>query len=158
MLCADTIPTWVKLAGQPFNSFTRKKHKAMLDAISTTNLVTIVDDDESVRDALKGFLQSAGFAAEIFSSATDLLGSNVLDKTSCLIVDVHMPVMTGLELQRRLSNSRFRIPMIFITARDDPQARAQAVKAGAIDFLQKPFAADALLGAIHAALVTKTTH
>ena len=127
----------------------------MLDAISKTNLVTIVDDDESVRDALKGFLQSAGFAAEIFSSATDLLGSNVLDKTSCLIVDVHMPVMTGLELQRRLSNSRFRIPMIFITARDDPQARAQAVKAGAIDFLQKPFAADALLGAIHAALDSK---
>ena len=130
----------------------------MLDAISKTNLVTIVDDDESVRDALKGFLRSAGFAAEIFSSATDLLGSNVLDKTSCLIVDVHMPVMTGLELQRRLSNSRFRIPMIFITARDDPQARAQAVKAGAIGFLQKPFAADALLGAIQAALVTKTTN
>jgi FixJ family two-component response regulator len=120
--------------------------------------VTIVDDDESVRDALKGFLRSAGFAAEIFSSASDLLGSNVLDKTSCLIVDVHMPVMTGLELQRRLSNSRFRIPMIFITARADPQARAQAVKAGAIDFLQKPFAADALLGAIHAALDTKTTN
>jgi FixJ family two-component response regulator len=130
----------------------------MLDAISTTNLVTIVDDDESVREALKGFLQSAGFAAEVFSSATDLLGSNVLDKTSCLIVDVHMPVMTGLELQRRLGNSRFRIPMIFITARDDPQARAQAVRAGAIDFLQKPFAADALLGAIHAALDSKTTH
>jgi len=130
----------------------------MLDPISTTNLVTIVDDDESVREALKGFLQSAGFAAEVFSSATDLLGSNVLDKTSCLIVDVHMPVMTGLELQRRLGNSRFRIPMIFITARDDPQARAQAVRAGAIDFLQKPFAADALLGAIRAALDTKTTH
>jgi FixJ family two-component response regulator len=130
----------------------------MLDPISTTNLVTIVDDDESVRDALKGFLQSAGFAAEVFSSATDLLGSNVLDKTSCLIVDVHMPVMTGLELQRRLGNSRFRIPMIFITARDDPQARAQAVRGGAIDFLQKPFAADALLGAIHAALDSKTTH
>ena len=130
----------------------------MTDTISTTILVTIVDDDESVRDALKGFLQSAGFAAEIFSSATDLLASNVLAKTSCLIVDVHMPVMTGLELQRRLSNSRFRIPMIFITARDDPQARAQAVKAGAIGFLQKPFAADALLGAIHAALDSKTTH
>jgi FixJ family two-component response regulator len=130
----------------------------MLNPISTTNLVTIVDDDESVREALKGFLQSAGFAAEIFSSATDLLGSNVLDKTSCLIVDIHMPVMTGLELQRRLGNSRFRIPMIFITARDDPQARAQAVRAGAIDFLQKPFAADALLGAIHAALDSKTTH
>ena len=100
-------------------------------------------------------MRSAGFAAEIFSSAADLLGSNVLDKTSCLIVDVHMPVMTGLELQRRLGNSRFRIPMIFITARDDPPTRAQAVKAGAIDFLQKPFAGDTLLGAIQAALHTR---
>ena len=126
----------------------------MTDAISKTILVTVVDDDESVRDALKG-LSDGGFAAEIFSSAADLLDSNVLDKTSCLIVDVHMPVMTGLELQRRLGNSRFRIPMIFITARDDPPAQAQAVKAGAIDFLQKPFAGDTLLGAIQAALHTR---
>ena len=124
----------------------------MLDPISTTNLVTIVDDDESVREALKGFLQSAGFAAEIFSSATDLLGSNVLDKTSCLIVDVHMPGMTGLELQCRLSNNQSRIPVIFITARDEPAARAQALKTGAVDFLQKPFACDTLLDAIHTAL------
>jgi FixJ family two-component response regulator len=72
-----------------------------------------------------------------------------------LIVDVHMPVMTGLELQCHLSNSRFRIPMIFITARDDPPTRAQAVKAGAIDFLQKPFTGDTLLGAIQAALHTR---
>ena len=101
----------------------------MSDNISTRILITVVDDDESMRDSLKGFLRSAGFAAEIFSSAADLLGSNVLDKTSCLIVDVHMPVMTGLELQCRLGNSRYRIPMIFITAREDPMARAQAVKA-----------------------------
>ena len=127
----------------------------MTDAISKTILVTVVDDDESVRGALKGFLQSAGFAAEIFSSAADLLDSNVLDKTSCLIVDVQMPVMTGLELQCRLGNSRYRIPVIFITAREDPIARAQAVKAGAIDFLQKPFACDTLLGAIQAALDTR---
>lgn len=127
----------------------------MTDTISTTILITVVDDDESIRDALKGFLRSAGFAAEIFSSAADLLGSNVLDRTSCLIVDVHMPVMTGLELQCRLGNSRFRIPMIFITARDDPPTRAQAVKAGAIDFLQKPFTGDTLLGAIQAALHTR---
>ena len=124
----------------------------MTNTISTTILVTIVDDDESVRDALKGFLQSAGFAAEIFSSAADLLGSNVLDKTSCLIVDVHMPVMTGLELQCRLRNDQSRIPMIFITAGDDPAARAQALKAGAVDFLRKPFAGDTLLDAIHTAL------
>ena len=124
----------------------------MSDDISTSILVTVVDDDESVRDALKGFLHSVGFAAAIFSSAEDLLGSDVLDRTSCLIVDVHMPVMTGLELQCRLGNSQFRIPMIFITARDDPPARAQAVKAGAVDFLKKPFAGDTLLDAIHAAL------
>ena len=127
----------------------------MSDNISTSILVTVVDDDESVRDALKGLLRSVGFAAEIFSSAEALLGSDVLDRTSCLIVDVHMPVMTGLELQRRLGNSRFRIPLIFITARDDPPTRAQAVKAGAIDFLQKPFTGDTLLGAIQAALHTR---
>ena len=124
----------------------------MSDDISTSILVTVVDDDESVRDALKGFLHSVGFATEIFSSAEDLLGSDVLDKTSCLIVDVHMPVMTGLELQCRLGKSQIRIPMIFITARDDPLTRAQAVKAGAVDFLKKPFAAEALLNAIHAAV------
>ena len=99
----------------------------MPDDISTTILVTVVDDDESVRDALKGFMKSVGFAAESFSSAEDFLDSDILDKTSCLIVDVHMPVMTGLELQCRLSNNQSRIPMIFITARDDPETRAQAL-------------------------------
>ena len=127
----------------------------MLDDISTSILVTVVDDDESVRDALKGFMKSVGFAAESFSSAEDFLGSDILDKTSCLIVDVHMPVMTGLELQCRLRNDQSRIPMIFITAGDDPAARAQALKAGAVDFLRKPFAGDSLLDAIHAALGNK---
>lgn len=124
----------------------------MPGTISTTILVTIVDDDESVRDALKGFMKSVGFAAESFPSAEDFLGSDILDKTSCLIADVHMPVMTGLELQCRLSNNQSGIPMIFITAHYDPAARAQALKAGAVDFLQKPFAGDTLLEAIHAAL------
>jgi len=122
------------------------------DTISTKILVSIVDDDESVRDALKGFIQSAGFAAEIFSSAVDFLGSDILSKTNCLIADVHMPVMTGLELQCRLRNDQSRIPMIFITAGDDPAARAQALQAGAVDFLRKPFAGDTLLDAIHTAL------
>jgi FixJ family two-component response regulator len=124
----------------------------VIDTISTKILVSIVDDDESVRDALKGFIQSAGFAAEIFSSAEDFLGSDILSKTNCLIVDVHMPVMTGLELQCRLRNDQSRIPMIFITAGDDPAARAQALQAGAVDFLRKPFAGDTLLDAIHTAL------
>jgi FixJ family two-component response regulator len=122
----------------------------------TTILVSIVDDDESVRDALKGFMQSVGFAAEIFSSAEDFLGSDILDKTSCLIVDVQMSAMTGLELQRYLSNDQSQIPMIFITARDDAAVRAQALKAGAVDFLKKPFAGDALLDAIGAALDRRT--
>jgi FixJ family two-component response regulator len=82
----------------------------MRDVSSNTPVVSIVNDDESVREALKGFIQSIGFRAEIFPSAEDFLASNNLDKTSCIIVDVHMPVMTGLELQCRLDSSRCRIP------------------------------------------------
>jgi FixJ family two-component response regulator len=118
---------------------------------SSSTLVTVVDDDESVRDALKGPLQSAGFAAAVFSSAEEFLRSSNRDKTSCLILDVHMPAMNGLELQRRLG-AQCRIPLIFITAVDDPSTRAQALKAGAVDFLKKPFSCDALLNAVLAAL------
>jgi FixJ family two-component response regulator len=103
----------------------------MRDVSSNTPVVSVVDDDESVREALKGFIRSIGFSAEIFPSAEDFLASNNLDKTSCIIVDVHMPVMTGLELQCRLDSSRCRIPMIFVTAHDDdPAVRVQALKAG----------------------------
>lgn len=126
----------------------------MLDAIPTKTLVTIVDDDASVREALKGFMQSVGFAAAIFRSAEDFLDSSALENTSCLVVDVHMPVMTGMDLQCRLIRNHRRIPIIFITGRDDPAARAQALKAGAVDVLRKPFAGDLLLNAIHAALDT----
>jgi len=119
---------------------------------SSTPIVTIVDDDESVREALKGFIQSIGFRADVFPSAEDFLASNNLDKTSCIIIDVHMPVMTGLELQCRLNSSDCRIPMIFVTAHDDPVVRIQALKAGAVDFLSKSFNAEVLLSAIHAAL------
>ena len=119
---------------------------------SSTPIVTIVDDDESVREALEGFIQSIGFRADVFPSAEDFLASNNLDKTSCIIIDVHMPVMTGLELQCRLNSSDCRIPMIFVTAHDDPVVRIQALKAGAVDFLSKPFNAEVLLSAIHAAL------
>ena len=127
----------------------------MRDVSSNTPVVSIVDDDESVREALKGFIHSIGFRAEIFPSAEDFLAANNLDKTSCIIVDVHMPVMTGLELQCRLDSSCFRIPMIFVTAHDDPAVRVQALKGGAVDFLSKPFNADVLLSAIHAALDRK---
>jgi FixJ family two-component response regulator len=119
---------------------------------SSEILLTVVDDDESVRDALKSLLQSVGFAAEIFSSAEEFLHWSNRDKTSCLILDVHMPAMTGLELQRHLGGTQCRIPMIFITALDDPLARAQALEAGAVDFLKKPFDEESLLDAVHAAL------
>jgi FixJ family two-component response regulator len=132
--------------------FVEWKYKAVSDSISTHIIVSIVDDDESVRDALRGFIQSVGYGAEIFASAEDFLGSDILNKTTCLIVDLHMPVMTGLELQRRLCNRQCRIPMIFITAHDDPTARAKALKCGAVDFLRKPFAAEALLNAIQEAV------
>jgi FixJ family two-component response regulator len=122
------------------------------DSVSTHIIVSIVDDDESVRDTLRGFIQSVGYGAEIFASAEDFLGSDILDKTTCLIVDLHMPVMTGLELQCRLYNRQYRIPMIFITAHDDPTAQAEALKSGAVDLLRKPFAAEALLNAIHVAV------
>ena len=129
-----------------------KDHRAMRDIGYKIPVVSIVDDDESVRDALKGFIQSIGFRAEIFASAEDFLVSDMLDRTTCMIVDVHMPVMTGLELQCRLATSRCPIPIIFITAHDDPAVRVQALRAGAIDFLRKPFNEDALLNAIHAAI------
>lgn len=127
----------------------------MRDVNSNTPIVSIVDDDASVREALNGFIRSAGFRAETFPSAEDFLASNNLHKTSCIVVDVHMPVMTGLELQCRLNSRRCRIPMIFITAHDDPAVRVQALRAGAVDFLSKPFNADVLLSAIHAALDRK---
>src|SRR5919108_1124337 len=111
----------------------RNYYTAMRDLNSKVPVVSIVDDDESVRDALKGFIRSIGFRAETFPSAEDFLASDIFAETACMIVDVHMPVMTGLELQCRLASSGFRIPMIFITARDDPAARFQALKAGAVD-------------------------
>jgi FixJ family two-component response regulator len=122
---------------------------------SNIPLVSIVDDDESVRNALKSLIQSIGFRAKIFPSAEDLLISDSLDKTNCMIVDLHMPVMTGLELQCRLAKIHSRIPMIFITAHDDPSARVKALNGGAVDFLTKPFDADVLLNAIHTALDRK---
>jgi FixJ family two-component response regulator len=97
-------------------------------------------------------MKSFGFAVETFASAEDFLGSDRLEKTSCLILDVQMPGMNGLELQERLVASSFAIPIIFITAFNDGRARAQALEAGAVGYLIKPFADEELLNCIHAAL------
>jgi len=115
-------------------------------------LIAIVDDDESVREALQSLLKSMGLRAEGFVSAEDFLHSAPLPDTTCLILDVRMPGMGGLELQRQLAVAERRIPIIFITAHGDENARMQALRAGAVDFLAKPFSEEALLAAVHSAL------
>ena len=116
-------------------------------------LISIVDDDDSVREALRSLIGSVGFRAEAFGSAEDFLSSSTVLDTDCLITDVRMPGgMSGLELQERLNAANSSIPIIFISAHDDGDARARAMKAGAVDFLQKPFSEDSLLGAIGASL------
>ena len=115
-------------------------------------LISIVDDDESVRNALKSLIDSVGFRAEVFDSGEKFLNSPYLSQTDCLIADVRMPGMSGLELQDRLSAAGRSIPMVFISAHEDKEARARGLRAGAIDFLQKPFSEDSLLGAISVSL------
>jgi FixJ family two-component response regulator len=115
-------------------------------------LIAIVDDEESVCEALQSLLKSLGFRAEGFASAEDFLQFALLPGTACLILDVRMPGMGGLELQRQLAADKRRIPIIFITAHGDDDARARALQAGAVDFLAKPFSEEALLTAVHSAL------
>jgi FixJ family two-component response regulator len=115
-------------------------------------IVMIVDDDESVRRAARRLIKSYGFAVETFASAEDFLASGRLDETACLVLDVQMPGLNGLELQSRLIADGYRIPIIFITAFSDENARAQALKAGALSYLVKPFEEADLLNAINLTL------
>jgi FixJ family two-component response regulator len=115
-------------------------------------VISIVDDDESVRTALKSLIDSVGFRAEVFCSGEEFLKSPAVAQTDCLIADVRMPGMTGLELQERLNAAGASVPIVFISAHEDKEARARGLRAGAIDFLQKPFSEESLLGAISAGL------
>jgi FixJ family two-component response regulator len=114
--------------------------------------IAVVDDDESVREALKGLLRSAGFGAETYASAEEFLRSGALEETECLILDVRMPGIGGVELRRYLELAGHDIPIIFITAHGDDSTRAQALGANVVDFLTKPFSDEALLEAIGRAL------
>jgi FixJ family two-component response regulator len=116
------------------------------------NLISLVDDDESVRRSTTLLIESFGFHAAAFESAESFLKSGQLQETACLIVDVQMPGMNGLELQSHLANAGYEIPIIFITAYDNKESRQQALQAGAIAFLGKPFNDQLLLQAIRAAL------
>jgi FixJ family two-component response regulator len=117
-----------------------------------STVVFVVDDDESVRKALKRLIKSAGFQVETFASAEDFLNYVHRDALGCLIIDVRMPGLSGLDLQSELAASGSKMPVIFITAHDDDQARLRAVKGGAVAFLQKPFEEQALLHAICVAI------
>jgi FixJ family two-component response regulator len=115
-------------------------------------VVAIVDDDEAVRIALEGLLRSAGLTARAFESAETFIGSGEQLQVSCLIADIRMPGMSGLELQAKLNAERCRIPIIFITAHGNAQMRMQALRAGAVEFLAKPFNDDALVESVRVAL------
>ena len=115
-------------------------------------LVAIVDDDDSVRGALQGLMKEVGFPARAFASAEEFLESGQQQQTACLIADIRMPGMSGLELQAKLNAEHCGIPTIFITAHGDEKMRLQALRAGAVEFLAKPFDDEALLESVRAAL------
>ena len=118
-------------------------------------LISVVDDDDSVRESLSGLIRSVGFGVMVFASAEEFLTSDRLPDTDCLILDVRMPGINGLDLQRRLATSHCRIPVVFITAHGDEEARQRALNGGAVDYLLKPFSEEALLNAIDATLGSK---
>jgi FixJ family two-component response regulator len=115
-------------------------------------MVAIVDDDDLMRSALQGLLKSAGLPAQAFASAEEFLKSGQQDQVGCLVADIRMPGMSGLELQAKLNADHRRIPTIFITAHGDEKMRMQALRAGAVEFMAKPFDDEALLDSVRAAL------
>ena len=119
-----------------------------------TKPVAILDDDDSVRSALLGLLKAVGLPAQAFASAEEFLRSGQHRQAGCLIADIRMPGMSGLELQAKLNAERCRVPIIFITAHGDAKMRMQALRAGAVEFLAKPFDDEVLLESVRAALET----
>jgi FixJ family two-component response regulator len=115
-------------------------------------LISIVDDENFLRNSLENLIRSVGFRVQGFSSAEAFLNSDQVRDTACLILDVRMPGMSGLQLQRQIVAANWRIPIIFITSYADGDARAKALEAGAVDYLDKPFREEDLINAIDAAL------
>jgi FixJ family two-component response regulator len=115
-------------------------------------MVAVVDDDEAFRAAVQRLLKSAGFQVRSFASAEDFLNSGQQHETACLIADIRMPGMSGLDLQARLTADHCPIPIIFITAHGDEQMRLQAMRGGAVKFLGKPFDCAILLESVRVAL------
>ena len=120
--------------------------------MSTRPLISVVDDDESVRESLPDLLKEFGFDARAFSSAEEFLASDSVSQTSCLVLDVAMPGMTGPDLQRELTIRRREIPIVFITAHRDDSVRPRLLAQGAVECLFKPFTETDLLAALNTAL------
>ena len=117
-----------------------------------SKLIAIIDDDESMQDSLQDLIEAAGFEARCFGSAEEFLESGLHHQAACLIVDIRMPRMSGLELQARLKKEECNVPIIFITAHGDARMRIRAMREGAVEFLAKPFDHHLLLKRVRAAL------
>ena len=131
---------------------TNRPTKSQRSGSHDSSLVFIVDDDQGMRDALGSLLRSVGHRVEVFSAASDLLQSKLPDIVSCIVLDVRLPGLSGLDLQTELAEAGIRIPVIFITGYGDIPMSVRAMKAGAIDFLAKPFRDQELLDAVALAL------
>ena len=124
----------------------------MNDTLIKTGIIAIVDDDAPLREALGSVMKAAGFTTNTYATAEEFLDSADRQNTACLILDVRLPGMSGVELQKRLAESQSRIPIIFVTAHGDASLRESVIRAGAAGFLNKPVRSDALLKEIYAAL------
>ena len=118
----------------------------------TPKLVAIIDDDEAMQDCLGDLMEAAGLVAHCFASAEEFLASDLRAQAACLILDIHMPNMSGLQLQTRLKEEECNIPIIFITAHGDARMRIRAMREGAVEFLTKPFDHHLLLKRVRTAL------
>jgi FixJ family two-component response regulator len=115
-------------------------------------MISIVDDDQSVREATDALVRSLGYAAATFASAEEFLSSDRMHTTSCVIADVQMPGLSGIDLQQRLLALGLRLPIIFVTAFPDERSRRRAMDAGAVDFLSKPLSDERLISCLDAAV------
>jgi FixJ family two-component response regulator len=120
--------------------------------MATGPLISVVDDDESVRESLPDLLREFGFSVQAFSSAEEFLASDCISQTSCLILDIAMPGMSGPDLQHELTRRRQEIPIVFITGHGDDTVRPRVLERGAVECLLKPFSETALLDALNTAL------
>ncbi len=129
-----------------------RKAKEGKNRMSAAPVISIVDDDDSLRNSLNNLLRSVGFRTRTFASGEEFLSSNQLHDTDCLILDVRMPGMSGLDLQRHIMAANSRVPIVFITSHGDDDAQARAMQAGAAAFLYKPCREETLFEAIDLAL------